>query len=327
MRWESHTRDGECHGQLVRDGYVHHPLSVARLHLDERCGRRTCVPSGLPHTVTRGRRVCGSLQPIQHRVLRLNWISKEIEVRDGDSSYRVSYGCVSPGVAIESQDAVLELRCTNPFGRCATAGAHRRRWALSSRILPGTVGQADRGTEDPRPRAGSVVYDAERDGKLSANWLLLWSGTAEADVPVLLVLERQPQRIEMLGGRVRLVWPGAMGCVVLAQPYGARTLPGRETRSWRTLPEETLSRCRFWSQALRKFPIACKEEFWIDDAAERVGIVETFSYRHLRGEWDTPAVEIAPVPPLASLARDVGYPVEFRCSLSNLGHPTKYGPL
>jgi hypothetical protein len=260
-------------------------------------------------------------------VLRLNWISKEIEVRDGDSSYRVSYGCVSPGVAIESQDAVLELRCTNPFGRCATAGAHRRRWALSSPVLPGTVGQADRGTEDPRPRAGSVVYDAERDGKLSANWLLLWSGTAEADVPVLLVLERQPQRIEMLGGRVRLVWPGAMGCVVLAQPYGARTLPGRETRSWRTLPEETLSRCRFWSQALRKFPIACKEEFWIDDAAERVGIVETFGYRHLRGEWDTPAVEIAPVPPLASLARDVGYPVEFRCSLSNLGHPTKYGPL
>jgi hypothetical protein len=60
-------------------------------------------------------------QPIQHRVLRLNWISKEIEVRDGDSSYRVSYGCVSPGVAIESQDAVLELRCTNPFGRPATA--------------------------------------------------------------------------------------------------------------------------------------------------------------------------------------------------------------
>ncbi|MBM4038856.1 MAG: hypothetical protein FJ290_10105 [Planctomycetes bacterium] len=257
-------------------------------------------------------------QPVQHRVLGLNWVSKEIEVRDGDSSYKLLYNCVSPGVVIESQDAVLDLRCTSPFDRIALS--------LEKFVVRASARSPGYGPKAAL-RTGSVVYDAERDGRLSENWLLLLSGTAEVDVPVLLVLQRRPQRVEMMGGRVRLVWPGAMGCVVVAQPYGAKALPGRETRAWGTLPEETLSRCRFWSQALLKFPTACKEEFWIDDAAERVGIVETFGYRHLRDEWGTQAVEIAPVPPLASLARDVGYPVEFRCSLSSLGYPTKYGSL
>lgn len=86
------------------------------------------------------------------------------------------------------------------------------------------------------------------------NWLLLWSDKQGEEVvrPLLMVLERRPERIDLsddgFGGKaISLRFARAGARVLLVRPFAGPlgALPSREA----------VDRCRLWSRALLQYPI------------------------------------------------------------------------
>lgn len=81
-------------------------------------------------------------------------------------------------------------------------------------------------------------------------------------------------------------------------------------------------KCRFWSRAFLAYPIACEEYFSNDEEKEEVTIVQKFSYRYIKDAWGTIPLELAPIPPVATLGENTRSP-----NLLDFDFPTKFGYL
>ena len=155
-------------------------------------------------------------------------------------------------------------------------------------------------------------YDARRDGRLPANWILLdWrpEGRPLRSAPLLLVFERNPRQIASVPGRTRIRLHGADERIVAVRPWGDEPPPGLETTA-------ALERLTLWSRAARALPInylsvtrplepAPAESALAAGALPPGPLLEqTMVYDYLRSsdEWGTAALELAPLPALAAYA-------------------------
>ncbi len=227
-------------------------------------------------------------------------------------SFSTTISIASPGFLVETDDHALVLSDFSAAGGFLYAG------------LPLKDGFLVKNTAK-----GGLVYEREKDGELSDNWILLWgdSRTGIKESPLLVVLQHQPVSIEFdrTKGMIEIYREGEFGYAVLAAPFGIEWQLSDDTAGPEWI-KSVLPRCSFWSKALLAYPVGMEEDFRINEEKEHVEIVQQFQYRYLAGDWDTEPLEVAPFPPPVMLAAakiskvDVNYAVD-------LNFPTMYGDL
>lgn len=231
---------------------------------------------------------------------------------------RVYESALSPAIVVETDSDTLTLfRGLSAAGLSAPQdGLMRARW------LTGKVPQSE--MQEP--------------------WLLVWFGGSPKwdrvavadgtpcptfDVPFLLVFERRPSKVELSGDGLRVAFRGPAGRTALMPFYGIRRADPAQTTHWKEDVDRVsrlAERCRFWTRALRAWPVDAAEEWRVDSVRDEVEVRVRFSYLETSGDWRVRPLRLAPVPPLLTLARQAGLAVRFSREPSPTGCDTSVGP-
>ncbi|MBO4304353.1 MAG: hypothetical protein J6A21_07195 [Lentisphaeria bacterium] len=181
--------------------------------------------------------------------------------------------------------------------------------------------------------AGSPQYvmtsDAVTDLKsfspssMKENFLLLFGSREFPEVPILVLLEKKPEKLLLTWKGNRISSIAFAGCrrMITATPFGLEVLDPAAPADTEFLKEAS-RRARFWSRALLAFPKECTDFFHIDEKEQKCRITQKFTYEILTDEWGTLPLRLAPYPPAAVLSGRG----EFDPNAADLGFPTKYGP-
>lgn len=178
-----------------------------------------------------------------------------------------------------------------------------------------------------------ILYDATANAKLGSNWILLWDDNNSfldltghrGSVPVQIIFQRQPEKIERVGSSV-IVTLGKNGALWLNTPFGARLQP---TGNWHgEIPPVAVAACNLFGRSALAYPQNCREFYRLNPEGSRVEILDSFSYRYFKdNDWGIEPLELAPVPPLLSLMTDRGFDAILPEKLYDLNYPSAYGPL
>ena len=168
----------------------------------------------------------------------------------------------------------------------------------------------------------AVVYDAAKDGPFTSNWVLLWNqpGRPDGDLPIQLVMLSQPKSIA-----VTRTSRGTQKIVVDFGQEGAQALILRPLRADSKAPSaedaDVMKVCQYWSSTVLAYPMHYAELAKLADGKKDVlEVVDAYDFRILKDAWNTPAVQVAPLPPLASY----GLSVKAR-AVSTDAKPLPYG--
>ena len=162
---------------------------------------------------------------------------------------------------------------------------------------------------------------------LSEPWLLAFTAGDEVrDMPQLFVLTRRPERIEFAGG-IRLDYgDGGFRALFASRLWGLRRLAPGQTIAWREqIPSSAISTVRQRCRAFLAFPVDCDEVAWVQDGM--VTLVDRYRFDRIESEWGTQPLEVAPLPPVLSLANAVQAPVRLPEDHLDLEYATTSGPL
>jgi len=172
-----------------------------------------------------------------------------------------------------------------------------------------------------QPHPNGVVYDRAVQGPLTENWgLLVEAMDRGGRLPVELVFLQPPSRVVFEPGetgtaRVRLTFDQPRAQMLILRPL----------KEWRGFLEEArrltasplnqadvrpyVETCRLWSRALLQYPVSFSEAFITEpDDPGALLVADVYNYRQLEDAWGTPALRIAPLPPLASYGLLKDYP-------------------
>ena len=175
-------------------------------------------------------------------------------------------------------------------------------------------------------------------------WLLVWFGASPLwyrvtfadgspcptfDVPFLVVLEREPEAVDLDEQGLRLSFRRRAGRVAVMPLLGVHRPSPSETTRWREDVEavrQVVEQCRWWARALRAYPVGVEPGWRVDPEADEVEV--RLAYEHLwwGGGWDDRPLETAPVPPLLALAAGADFPVTFAARPHRTGCSTAVGP-
>lgn len=164
-------------------------------------------------------------------------------------------------------------------------------------------------------RPGPCDYRADKDGRLKANWALLWLTPANAASPlrpILLVFRRQPVRIEGRLGLTTIRLGRPRERIIAVRPWIKANFADERFRT------ELDTAIAFWSRAALAVPvdfmsvtrILALGQPYAQASVENVpqgpvlGHTVVYDYLETKDEWDTPPIRIAPLPALCSLALD-----------------------
>jgi hypothetical protein len=177
-------------------------------------------------------------------------------------------------------------------------------------------------------KSTAQLYKLARDGKFSANWLLLWKKNNSK--PQLLIFEKQPDIIEIKknDNRISAMKFGnvkKMGRVVVGWPFGTYEF---KQINWNSgLKKDSEDKIKRLSAMMLNFPVTCEEIFSLDTKRRKVKIINQFKYIKIADEWQTKAIEYAFLPPLATLAMDHKILASSSENIIDFGIPTKFGDL
>jgi hypothetical protein len=114
-------------------------------------------------------------------------------------------------------------------------------------------------------------------------------------------------------------------------PAAALRLPDSlkvRTDDWvRNMPLAVLQRARFWTGALRSYPLHCRETFSVDRKNDRLTLREEFTWLPIADDWKTKPIKFAPLPPSLALAHADGrFPMKVSEKVVDPELMTPYGP-
>jgi hypothetical protein len=170
-------------------------------------------------------------------------------------------------------------------------------------------------------------YDAAKDGKLPANWAMLWLTPAAASAverPILLVFNCIPTSIACEQGVTKVTFPAASGDADSAGAGAAAPAPRViAVRPWaKAVPKQDApaiaAKAAFWSRAALAVPINYmnitavlkKGEPWENTTVDAVpagpvlGQTVIYDYLTTADAWGTQPLKLAPLPALCSMALD-----------------------
>jgi hypothetical protein len=169
---------------------------------------------------------------------------------------------------------------------------------------------------------GAGTYDAAKDGKLAANWAMLWLTPAAASAverPILLVFDTPPASIACEQGVTKATFAAAdpPARVIAIRPW-AKAVPKQDDPA-------VAAKAGFWSRAALAVPInymnittvlpasrqtATQGKPWDDISIDAVpagpvlGQAVIYDYLTTTDAWDTEPLKLAPLPALCSMAMD-----------------------
>lgn len=214
-------------------------------------------------------------------------------------------------VALESNTLLLqgwdELPPGRVYNKPANTGPVSLWAALEGRVVALT------------PDENGVVYDRERDGTLTENWVLLVSDLSRGGpLPTQIVFLEPPTRILF-----HVADKGTRDVSVHFNTAGVRLFLLRPFKEWRGLLGQArtmtqvplnendvapyVQQCRFWSRAVLAYPVTFSETF-VRDGENALRVADVFNYEVFSDAWGTQPLRIAPLSPLASYGRMRRYP-------------------
>ncbi|MBN2450027.1 MAG: hypothetical protein JXR77_06540 [Lentisphaeria bacterium] len=244
--------------------------------------------------------VAGDASP-RPGVVEQNWLAKSVTWHYGNgATVRSTLSLGSPGLLWEGEAASVRFTYTS-----ATHLAY---------ASPAGIRVAE-------PGAGIAGAD------LAEGWLLAFTARGDVrDMPQLFVLTRRPQVVRFSEGIGLEYGPDGFGALASSRLWGVRRLAPGATVLWpRGVPENALEAARRWSRVLLRYPVDCDEIGWIEGGT--VVLADSYRYRELTSDWGTEPLVLAPLPPVLSLAKTVGAPVELPEDRVDLDCPTNCGAL
>ena len=207
------------------------------------------------------------------------------------------------GVTWESQFNGKKFSCTYSLG---TAGiiteSQEGQMRLSSLEFAGNYQYVIIPTENGYEIRS--LDEAEKGFSMAENFLVFFGSTEFPDLPLMVALDKSPDRMEVKRchrtGRLKEIIFHNTSRMITATPYGMES-PEPISPDQTEILNELIQRCRFWSHAFMAYPVKCEEYFKVDEQAERVHIIQKFSYRYLTDEWNTTPLELAPLPPVTTI--------------------------
>lgn len=240
--------------------------------------------------------------PLDDTKITINHISCHWEAEIQKTPFACTYSLATPGIITENASGLMRI------GDLEFAGNYQYMMI-------------------PR-RDGSFEVSSIRDVKeldMGANYLLLFGCTEFPDLPLLLVFQEKPEKMELtfdpLTSRLTEITFTNCPLIITATPFGFESFQPIAPDDQEFLAK-AVKKCRFWSRAFLAYPIACEEHFKIDEEKESVTILQKFSYRYIQDAWGTVPLETAPIPPVASLNDNT-----HTEGILDLGFPTKFGYL
>lgn len=157
---------------------------------------------------------------------------------------------------------------------------------------------------------------------LSEGWLVaVWPD--QPHMPILFAPKHRPLKIQAKGGILLIQFEGSLDRIAVGAPGGFRWWQGAPNKLDQHA-QQLAGRSRTLAAILRAYPKTCDMRF--KDEKTSVLIRETFGHVVWSNEWNEPSTAIAPVSPMISFAKDMGYPLEVPHNLKDLDIPTKVGP-
>jgi len=280
------------------------------------------------------------------RLTGASWCSREYACGKGPGALRFTASRLTPAVLFRTGAGALDL-----FAGEKTTGRGVPRTETRTRAVPAHAAFTAGGKVVIRGTGDSISLSA-----MSEPWMLFWYGGTSwfyrsripnivwkmkplreylqtdyfypCDLPVLVVFQNKPAAMQPAGDCLRVSFGSrGAGSVVVMPLLGFYHPPSRITETWKDgLPGEIISRCRTWSRRLRALPLGCAESRRPGEQQGEVTIRQSFEYLEIPDAWNTPRERLAPLPPVAALAKRYGFPVRIRGELARETIPTHSGP-
>ncbi|MBN2295837.1 MAG: hypothetical protein JXM70_25630 [Pirellulales bacterium] len=278
----------------------------------------------------------GAVKPAQEMIVRgelktnLAGVDRQYEYKQGKGNYTRD----------EIKADWTSMRWTR---RIKTAGGKTYRQQLRySTLAVGVQVETDapsfemsfqdaKATNGPRaivmPNNGGISVVKSVDPRImSTNWLLLLAGDGTPEIPVMLVFQCRPQKIEIQKDGLTVHNTGGVGTIAIGTPFGATTLPADTCKSWQDSPSKIpVDSLRRFADLLAAYPFRCTETFTVADGT--VHIKDLIEFLPWCDDWKTEPVAYSPLPPLVSYSVQNGYlPKNSISDTIDLQIPTKWGP-
>jgi hypothetical protein len=198
---------------------------------------------------------------------------------------------------------------------------HAKTWVVQGQITHVAVATQD-GVRILEP--GQEIQGAE----MTENWLvLLRAGKDTRDVPRMVILRRRPERV-WLDGALRLSFARAHREVVwTGRLFGLRRLATGETAGWvNEFPDAAREQAARVAGLCVSMPVVGTERFRRDGEAVMVEN-SALGAAPVKPDWPVRCPPVCPLPPVLSLLRRNGFPVQIDGNVIDTGIATKYGPL
>jgi len=164
-------------------------------------------------------------------------------------------------------------------------------------------------------------------GSMSEAWLLVWFRGAPGytwDTPWLVTLQHRLSAARLTAEGLRLSSDTPLGYVAMMPLFG---LFKPDTSTWAELPNEVVQKARFWTRALRRYPLAVTDRFRLDAPSSAVVVHHQFELLSTDDDFGTVPLELAPLSPSLGLAYAGGrMPMAVSDPVTDTSVATPHGP-
>ena len=246
----------------------------------------------------------GSFPPANTSVdgddIQINQLSVHWKAKFGKINFACTYSLGTPGIITESDEGKIRLSNLEQTGNY--------QYALYA---------------GPGHKIQIVTLDRIDLSRMSEGFLMLFGTTEFPDIPLFLVFTQKPSgvmpRYNKRNNRLKEIVFEGCSTLITATPFGIESFeplaPDRDD-----FIRKAVRLCRFWNRALLAYPVSCEEYYKLDFERQTDTVIQKFTYRYFQDEWNTEPLELAPVPPVSTLAGISG-----RQDLTDFEFPTKFG--
>ncbi len=231
---------------------------------------------------------------------------RKVAIPSGESyDQELRYSAMGVGVQVETNSPQFELSFQDGESRRGPAAV----------VLP----HGD-GVRLVRPEEGLDPSAME------ANWLLLVADDGSPEIPVMVIFQHRPQRLEWSDGRLLIVRESGVGTLAMGTPYGTTVLSETTLAQWSADPKQiSAERLARFAELLTAYPWTCHERFAVADGW--VHVRNDLEFLPWSDDWATKPRRLTPLPPFVSYGIDRGIlPRQCAENAEDLDLPTKWGP-
>jgi hypothetical protein len=159
--------------------------------------------------------------------------------------------------------------------------------------------------------------------QMKSNWLVLLANDGTPEIPMMLVFQHQPEKIECRADSLILHRNGGVGTLAIGAPFGVTPF-GKDTPKLNS-PSEMFHFLNSFANLLTAYPWKCREAFAVSNGW--VHIKNKIEFLPWSDDWKTQPVPYSPLPPFVPYAVAHGYiPRDCIHDVRDLKICTKWGP-